>query len=156
MTTICDRCEKDFKQEWRLERHLKRKNLCKSKTDNPNTRYSCNFCQKDYKQKCHLTRHLKTCKKNDEKEYKCDFCNRGYKYNYTLNKHLKTCKIKKEKEEEEINFTKLKKQIDSLEISIIIQLKEEKEKSNKELRFLKEEIKTLKEEIKILKEKTKK
>ena len=135
MTTTCDRCEKDFKQEWRLERHLKRKNLCKSKTDNPNIRYSCNICQKDYKQKCHLTRHLKTCKKNDEKEYKCDFCDKIFKRKWCLERHLKTCKIKKEKEEEEeeeeTDFTKLKKQVNSLEISLIehktmiMQLKEE-------------------------------
>ena len=28
MSAICYRCEKDFKQRWRLDRHLKRKKLC--------------------------------------------------------------------------------------------------------------------------------
>ncbi len=96
MPAICNRCETDFKQEWRLERHLKRKKLCKSKTDDPNIIYTCNVCQKNFKQKCHLTRHLKTCKNEEEEEekFKCQYCNKIFKRKWCLGRHRKTCKEK--------------------------------------------------------------
>jgi len=112
MSAICYRCEKDFKQRWRLDRHLKRKKLCKKIPTQQNLPKTFQNLPKPSKTFQNLPNIDKSSNTNNNR-YVCDFCNRSYKQNYNLNKHLKTCKIKKaqeekEKDKEEIKFLKKK------------------------------------------------
>ena len=111
MTAICNRCEKDFKQRWRLGRHLKRKKLCKKIIKQQNLpEYSNNF-EKPSKTFQNIPSIDKSSNTNNNR-YTCDFCNRTYQQNYNLNKHLKICKIKKEQEKQEKQEKQKEKQKD--------------------------------------------
>tara|TARA_B100001971_G_scaffold23671_1_gene18413 strand:- start:2446 stop:3429 length:984 start_codon:yes stop_codon:yes gene_type:complete len=150
----CNKCEKEFKRKWDLERHLNKKNPCKKiiqdiqkndelieKDEKP---YGCDFCKRSYKHKYHMNRHLKTCKEKqkeeqkekDEKPYGCDFCKRSYKHKYNLTKHLKTCKEKqkeeqKEKDEKQQEFDLVNSKIRLLELEK--QKEEQKDEKQQEL-----------------------
>ena len=111
MSAICYRCEKDFKQRWRLDRHLKRKKLCKKIPKQQNLPKPSKTFQEPSKTFQNLPSIDKSSNTNNYR-YACDFCNRSYKQNYNLNKHLKTCKIKKEKDKEQKEQEKQEKQKD--------------------------------------------
>jgi len=124
MSAICYRCEKDFKQRWRLGRHLKRKKLCKkipiyqnipeyTKTTKKHTKIYQNIPKPEQEESS--SQSLPAIYDG----FLCEYCDRNYKKKFTLNRHLKTCKIKKaqkekEKDKEEIKF--LKKKVELYEI----------------------------------------
>ena len=118
MSTICYRCEKDFEQRWRLDRHLKRKKLCKKITKYQNIPEYTKTTKKHTK----IYQNIPKPKQEESSSqslpaiydgFLCEYCDRNYKKKFTLNRHLKTCKIKKaqkekEKDKEEIKFLKKK------------------------------------------------
>ena len=127
MSAICRRCEKDFKQRWRLDRHLKRKKLCpisnkQQKTQkNPQTIISNPFEPK-------ITQ--------NNPFVDCGYCNREFKRKWHLTRHLKTCKIKKEKDKEQKEQEKQEKQKDEeiqflkRKVELYEKIHEAKEKAN--------------------------
>jgi archaellum component FlaF (FlaF/FlaG flagellin family) len=138
MSAICYRCEKDFKQRWRLDRHLKRKKLCKkipiyqnipeyTKTTKKHTKIYQNIPKP--KQEESSSQSLPAIYDG----FVCEYCDRNYKKRFTLNRHLKTCKIKKAQKEkekqkekqkdEEIKFLKRK-------VELYEKIHEAKEKAN--------------------------
>ena len=142
-TFICQLCNRHFNRKYNLNQHLKRKNPCVKKEEHKNDINTLAQLGSSRLNLVHSSKKL-------QKGFNCDFCQYSTDKKGNLNRHLKTCKQKKEKEKEEekeekeTDFIKLKKEIDSLHISLIwhktmiMQLKEnEREKSNKELRFLK-------------------
>jgi len=124
MSAICYRCEKDFKQRWRLDRHLKRKKLCKKIPKYQNIPEYTKTTKKHTK----IYQNIPKPKQEESSSqslpaiydgFLCEYCDRNYKKKFTLNRHLKTCKIKKaqkekEKDKEEIKF--LKKKVELYEI----------------------------------------
>ena len=101
MVAICYRCENDFKQRWRLDRHLKRKKLCPKLDKQQITPENAE------------KRIFDAGKRIETQKIKCTYCNREFKRKWDLNRHLKTCKIRKEldekkKDKEEIKFLKKK------------------------------------------------
>tara|TARA_B100001971_G_scaffold127016_1_gene117023 strand:+ start:516 stop:1490 length:975 start_codon:yes stop_codon:yes gene_type:complete len=113
MTAICNRCEKDFRQRWRLDRHLKRKKLCpkldkQQKTPEEHKNNNSNTIRTQKTQKQHNLIEFNTI--NDL--HSCDYCYRDFKRKWALNRHLKTCKIKKEKDKEQKEQEKQEKQKD--------------------------------------------
>ena len=89
----CNKCEKEFKRKWDLERHLNKKNPCKK-----------------------IIQDIQKYPKNDEliekneKQFGCDFCKKSYKHKYHVNRHLKTCKEKQKQEEKKKQELDLEKQ----------------------------------------------
>ena len=123
MSAICYRCEKDFKQRWRLDRHLKRKKLCQKKEIQQKT-------QKNPQKTISNPFEPKITQNNPFVD--CRYCNREFKRKWHLTRHLKTCKIKKKQEEqkkkekqkdEEIKFLKRK-------VELYEKIHEAKEKAN--------------------------
>ena len=112
----CNKCEKEFKRKWDLERHLNKKNPCKK-------------IIQDIQKNDELI-------EKDEKPYGCDFCKRSYKHKYNLTKHLKTCKEKqkeeqKEKDEKQQEFDLVNSKIRLLELEK--QKEEQKDEKQQEL-----------------------
>ena len=112
----CNKCEKEFKRKWDLERHLNKKNPCKK-------------IIQDIQKNDELI-------EKDEKPYGCDFCKRSYKHKYHMNRHLKTCKEKqkeeqKEKDEKQQEFDLVNSKIRLLELEK--QKEEQKDEKQQEL-----------------------
>jgi len=121
---ICEKCEKEFKTKWHLQRHYGNKIPCYKNTQKPirntqkpisNTQkpiinFNCKYCNKECSRKFNLDKHLLTCKEKDDIvrglelmlnigyplviPNECRFCNNMYLEKYTLTKHLKLCKEK--------------------------------------------------------------
>ena len=108
---ICNICEKEFKFNCLLERHMKRKFLCKRTKPQPTIvtqEINCTWCLKKFKSNKNLTRHLLVCKFKDceirkleidlgkeiEPIYECNscrYCNKAYSTNGKVLQHVKNC-----------------------------------------------------------------
>jgi len=93
----CAKCDKSFKLEYNLRRHLKRKTPC-------DKIFKCEKCNKIFKNNGSLNKHLRRknpCEPilgNTQEPLKnpntCHFCYREFKNKYTLRRHFNTCKIR--------------------------------------------------------------
>mgnify|MGYP003340891463 CR=1 FL=1 len=67
MSYICDKCNKDFKTKYKLDRHLSSKQICNQKVilkENAGA-YVCQFCSASYSTKPSLSAHIhKRCKES--------------------------------------------------------------------------------------------
>jgi len=119
MSAICYRCKKDYKQRWRLGRHLKRKKLCQI-LNGQHKRTQMN-----------TNEHKRTQMNINEHKIlnQCLYCKKGFANNSSLKRHIKSyCKVKKGKEKE---------------------IKKEEEKKNLELELAKKQIEILELQTKV-------
>lgn len=110
----CDRCKKVFRDNYLLNRHLNKKNICRKIEEEEdeivecNDDYKCKYCCKEFAVKRYCKDHEKTCKLKDDpvrileidlniklsKYYdkECRFCDRTFTRHYSLTKHYLICK----------------------------------------------------------------
>ena len=91
---ICNKCNKSFKEERHLQRHLLRKISCDKK-------FICEKCKKHFRDNTALTAHLNritSCVVDEvpvidetKDENRCRYCNKTYATPYSLKRHQKTC-----------------------------------------------------------------
>ena len=120
----CDNCDKKFRTNWHLQRHLRRKYKCVKIPQNntvipqnntvipPKDTLKCKYCLETYSRIDSLKRHIETCKeKNDvvrrlevkldiqvdiRKDKMCRFCRKEFSQKCSLGRHINTCKKKQE------------------------------------------------------------
>ncbi len=112
----CHRCERVFKRNWDMKRHLSRKNPCVAKIENipkSGINHSKIFQNIPKYSKNKSKTEIKSIKKINNR-FVCEYCERTYGQKYNLNKHQKKCQIKKKVELE-------KKEKDKLELRTIIE-----------------------------------
>ena len=114
----CHRCQQEFPFQWRLDRHLARKNPCKERNAHLGTsdahmrtcNYNCTYCNKDCKRSNNKSRHESSCALKDDyvrnmeiqlgiplpefSNTTCRFCK--FEYKTKLGRHQLTCKAKQE------------------------------------------------------------
>ncbi|XP_020894574.1 zinc finger protein 22 isoform X2 [Exaiptasia diaphana] len=75
----CPHCPKGFKQPSHLSQHLR--------THSDERPFICTVCSKAFKQSCQLKQHMRL--HTGEKPYKCPQCDRGFKQASQLNQHFR-------------------------------------------------------------------
>jgi hypothetical protein len=114
----CEKCCKEFKYKWCLDRHLRRKTSCKINTlktpiEPLKTPLQCKYCSESFCRRDVLKRHFTTCKEKDDAvrsleiqlniTYKksstpntCRFCKMIFSQKCHSTRHIKICKAKQE------------------------------------------------------------
>ena len=112
MKVKCKVCEKEFNQNWQLERHKKRKNKCKppvlNENDNENLKQQISNINLELQQtkkeveanqESNISQ-IKQCYseiqklQDTESKIECIYCKKTFNFNTNLQKHLKVCKQK--------------------------------------------------------------
>ena len=90
----CKNCCKEFKYQWCLDRHLRRKTPCKKKVTNESSDVAnTNDCVSNTND---CLSNMNDCVSNTNNEQlKCKYCNKCFGRKFELNKHIQnTCKEK--------------------------------------------------------------
>ena len=119
----CEKCDKIFKSNWHLQRHLSKKNPCSVSTQNTpffaqntpffaqNTPFSCKYCLETFSRNTNLQRHLTNCREKDDTvryleiklgiqlsspidKKKCRFCTKQFTQTGHCTRHIKQCKAR--------------------------------------------------------------
>lgn len=111
----CDRCKKVFRDNYLLNRHLNKKNLCKKIEEEEDDEivecindYKCKYCCKEFAAKRYCKQHEKTCKLKDDPvsmleidlniklskfyDKECRFCDKTFARQCNLTNHYLICK----------------------------------------------------------------
>ena len=127
--SICKKCCKEFKYQWCLDRHLRRKIPCKKKVSNDTSMVSndtsmvsndtlqCKYCKKQFGRKVELRKHEdSSCKEKDDhvrclemqlgilypeniSNTGCRFCHSEFSQKSALTRHIKSCQLKQQYKE---------------------------------------------------------
>jgi len=105
----CERCSKEFKTNWELQRHIRKKNPC-DEVDPVDIEGRCEYCYKSFSSNQKLNSHIHKCQEKDDAvrclemqlgiplqceifKTECRFCQYSGKA-CNVKRHLITCKAK--------------------------------------------------------------
>jgi len=80
---FCSHCDKEFKRNWDLKRHMKTMHS----TDPAVETFKCDICEKTVKSKRNLKLHMKT-HGNSQSSYACKVCDKTFVHQNYLNVHM--------------------------------------------------------------------